>query len=425
MSSFFKKFGRKRQADQPDREPAGETVSSGKRSGRSASPGVYVEERAQQLRPIEGVRTSVTAFVGRARKGPVNRPSLLFGFGEFDSIFGGLWEESPLSFAVRHYFQNGGRYAVVVRVGDDGVSVGDAELRGEPDAATGIYALDQAEIFNLLCLPPIAFGEKPSLDTLAAAADYCERRRALLLIDAPATAPEPTDVSSWAAGLSGLARKNAAVFYPRVLAPNPLRDGQVEAFAPAGAVAGVFARTDAAHGIWKAPAGRDATLRGVRGLSYDVDDRENNQLNRLGINCLRSLGDEGPVIWGARTLEGADGLSSDWKYIPVARLALYIEESLRRGTRWVVHEPNAEPLWARVRESVSQFMIHLYREGAFQGAKPDEAFFVRCDSRTTSAEDIAHGVLNIEVGFAPLKPAEFVVLRVDRRARPPAAGGGR
>jgi phage tail sheath protein FI len=195
-----------------------------------------------------------------------------------------------------------------------------------------------------------------------------------------------------------------------------LRDNQVEDFAPSGAVAGVFARTDASRGVWKAPAGLDATLVGVPQLSTPLSDPENGQVNPLGVNCLRAMPAVGPVVWGARTLQGDDRLASEWKYIPVRRLALYIEESLYRGTQWVVFEPNDEPLWAQIRLNLGAFMQNLFRQGAFKGKTPQEAYFVKCDAETTTQNDINLGIVNIVVGFAPLKPAEFVIIKLQQMA---------
>jgi len=190
----------------------------------------------------------------------------------------------------------------------------------------------------------------------------------------------------------------------------------MEEFAPCGAVAGVFARTDTQRGVWKAPAGLDATLVGVPQLSVPLTDPENGELNPLGINCLRAMPAAGRVIWGSRTLQGNDRLASEWKYIPVRRVALYIEESLYRGTQWVVFEPNDEPLWAQIRLNVGAFMHSLFRQGAFQGTTPKEAYFVKCDKETTTQNDIDRGIVNILVGFAPLKPAEFVVIKIQQIA---------
>ncbi len=190
----------------------------------------------------------------------------------------------------------------------------------------------------------------------------------------------------------------------------------MEDFVPCGAVAGVFARTDTSRGVWKAPAGLDATLVSVPQLSVPLNDAENGELNPLGINCLRAMPAAGRIVWGSRTLQGDDRLASEWKYIPVRRTALYIEESLYRGTQWVVFEPNDEPLWAQIRLNVGAFMHNLFRQGAFQGTTPREAYFVKCDKETTTQNDIDLGIVNIVVGFAPLKPAEFVVIQLQQIA---------
>jgi uncharacterized protein len=187
-------------------------------------------------------------------------------------------------------------------------------------------------------------------------------------------------------------------------------------FPPSGFVAGIYARTDASRGVWKAPAGSDASLTGAIGLSVVLTDDQNGILNPQAINCIRSFPVYGTVVWGARTLRGNDQIGSEWKYIPVRRLALYIEQSLYRGTQWVVFEPNAEPLWAQIRLNVGAFMQDLFRKGAFQGKSPSEAYFVKCDSETTTQNDINLGIVNILVGFAPLKPAEFVIIQIQQMA---------
>ncbi|MCW5983260.1 MAG: phage tail sheath family protein [Bryobacteraceae bacterium] len=182
-----------------------------------------------------------------------------------------------------------------------------------------------------------------------------------------------------------------------------------------------MARTDATRGVWKAPAGLEATITGARELAVKMTDGENGRLNPLGLNCLRTFPVTGHVVWGSRTLDGADVLASEWKYIPVRRVALYIEESLFRGTQWVVFEPNDEPTWAQIRLNLGAFMQNLFRQGAFQGQSPREAYFVKCDKETTTQDDINRGVVNIVVGFAPLKPAEFVVIKIQQIAGQVAA----
>ena len=195
-----------------------------------------------------------------------------------------------------------------------------------------------------------------------------------------------------------------------------MREGQIDTFVPCGVIAGIFARTDATRGVWKSPAGLDAALNGIAGLQVNLSDGENGQLNPLGINSLRSFPVAGHVVWGARTLRGADSMGDEYKYIPVRRLALFIEETLYRGTQWVVFEPNDEPLWAQIRLNLGAFMQNLFRQGAFQGKSPREAYFVKCDKETTIQNDIDRGIVNIVVGFAPLKPAEFVIIKIQQIA---------
>jgi hypothetical protein len=278
----------------------------------------------------------------------------------------------------------------------------------------GLFALEQADLFNLLCLPPYSNGDVET-ELVSDAAAYCERRRAMLLVDPPSSWNEKEDARDGVADI-GTNSKNAALFFPRLRQRNPLHDNQFEDFVPCGAVAGIFARTDTQRGVWKAPAGLEATLNGVPQLSVPLTDDENGELNPKGINCLRTMPAAGRVVWGSRTLQGNDRLASEWKYIPVRRTALFIEESLYRGTQWVVFEPNDEPLWAQIRLNVGAFMQNLFRQGAFQGRTRSEAYFVKCDKETTTQNDINLGIVNIVVGFAPLKPAEFVIIKIQQMA---------
>ena len=284
---------------------------------------------------------------------------------------------------------------------------------------TGLFALLDADQFNILCLPPFSHGGSIPDSLIDEAIALCEKRRAMLLIDPPAewaTKNAVTKAMNAQTAPIGAVHRNAALFFPRVLQADPLLDEQIGEFVPCGIVAGIFARTDATRGVWKAPAGFDASLRGVSQLSVALNDSENGELNKLGINCLRSMPAAGKVVWGARTREGDDRLASEWKYIPVRRTALYIEESLYRGTHWVVFEPNDEPLWGQIRLNVGAFMNDLYRKGAFQGQTPGAAYFVKCDKETNPQNDIDKGIVNIHVGFAPLKPAEFVVIKLQQIA---------
>ena len=213
-----------------------------------------------------------------------------------------------------------------------------------------------------------------------------------------------------------ISAKNAAFYFPWISAPDPLNQGGTGPFPPCGFVAGIYARTDGSRGVWKAPAGTDAMLTGVNGPAVPLNDLENGILNPVAVNCIRNFPVYGTIVWGARTTQGNDEIGSEWKYIPVRRTALYIEESLYRGTKWAVFEPNDEPLWSQLRLNIGAFMHDLFRKGAFQGQTPKEAYFVQCDNTTTTQSDINLGIVNVVVGFAPLKPAEFVVIQIQQMA---------
>jgi uncharacterized protein len=497
-------------------------------------PGVYIEEIPSGVRTIVGVATSITAFFGMALRGPTDEPAVINSYGDFERVFGGLWVDSSLGYAVRDFYLNGGSQAIIVRLarnatpaditigglllaaanagkwgnnlsvtidhdtrdpantklfnmrvvevdpvtqqalrvesmlnvsvdpsdarfvplvvrddsqlivvkkdnlgnwsvpaarpapgttkataasGSDGIGINQTSFVGgtlEADKK-GLFALEKADLFNLVCIPPYGADGNIELSLIDPVLSYCERKRAMLLIDPPAAWDTISEVIT---GLStiGSTSKNAALFFPRLRQPNPLRENKLEDFAPCGAVAGIFARTDAQRGVWKAPAGLDATLVGVPQLTVSLTNEENGQLNPLGVNCLRTMPAVGRVVWGSRTRKGNDQLASEWKYVPVRRTALFIEETLYRALQWVVFEPNDEPLWAQIRLNVGAFMNSLFRQGAFQGQSPREAYFVKCDKDTTTQNDIDRGIVNILVGFAPLKPAEFVVIKLQQIA---------
>ena len=322
--------------------------------------------------------------------------------------------------------QNALSTALAAVAGSDGraLTANDSFLpNGAQANKRGLYALEGAD-FNLLCIPPYTASSDVDAALVSAAASYCEARRAFLLIDPPSAWADKATAKNQFLGTPdpiGTRSANAAIFFPRLLQPDPLKNNQVATFVPCGAVAGVFARTDASRGVWKAPAGIQAGFANVPDLSVKLTDDENGELNPLGINCLRAFPAAGQVVWGARTLRGADQLADQYKYIPVRRTALFLESSLLRGLQWAVFEPNDEPLWSAIRLNVGAFMQTLFRQGAFQGATPREAYFVKCDSETTTQADINLGVVNVIVGFAPLKPAEFVVISIQQLAGQVAA----
>ena len=303
--------------------------------------------------------------------------------------------------------------------GNDGTPPTPVEIEGSRAAKSGIFALEDVDLFNILVLP----GQSdPALQADAIA--YAQERRAFVILDIADTVDTLPEATGWLAANGALRNQNAAAYFPRIRMADPLQQNRVRSFANAGAIAGLYARTDGARGVWKAPAGTEAGLRGVRGLDYMLTDGENGVINPLGLNAVRNFPAFGPIVWGGRTLLGSDALASEWKYIPVRRLSLFLEESLYRGTQWVVFEPNDEPLWAQIRLNVGAFMQTLFRQGAFQGAAPRDAYLVQCDSTTTTQDDINQGIVNIIVGFAPLKPAEFVIIKLQQLAGQAGAGAG-
>jgi uncharacterized protein len=279
--------------------------------------------------------------------------------------------------------------------------------------ATGVFHLARVDLFNMLNVPGYA-----GFANLSKLAKFCRDKRAVLLVDSDkgTTAEGAAMTGAPDSSLIGDDGINAAFYYPWIVAPDPMQEGRLRPFPPCGSIAGIYARTDSSRGIWKAPAGTDASLAGVAGVTKVMTDAENGILNPLAVNCIRKFPVFGTVVWGARTLRGNDEVGSEWKYLPVRRTALYIEESLFRGLKWVVFEPNDEPLWSQIRLNVGAFMQDLFRQAAFQGTTPKDAYFVKCDKDTTTQSDINRGIVNIVVGFAPLKPAEFVVIKLQQMA---------
>lgn len=296
--------------------------------------------------------------------------------------------------------------------------VPEAAFSGNPATRTGLYALEDVDLFNILSIPDAPrLGDANALALYSEALNYVTERRAMMIVDIPRGLTRIDQMETWLGENTSLRAPNSAVYFPRTFIADPMNRNRPRSLAASGTIAGLWARTDAQRGVWKAPAGTDSRLRAVQALTYGMTDPENGVLNPLGVNCLRSFPIYGSVCWGARTMDGADQIASEWKYVPVRRTTLFIEESLYRGTQWVVFEPNDEPLWAQIRINVGAFMHDLFRQGAFQGAMPSDAYLVKCDAETTTQTDIDNGIVNIEVGFAPLKPAEFVIIKIQQIAR--------
>ena len=279
------------------------------------------------------------------------------------------------------------------------------------------FTIVQAEVdlFNLLLLPRADGQSDASRENVwGLASTFCQRQRAFLLVDPRSSWENSNDVDSEIDLLRvGLVNDHAAIYWPRVLISD---NGTNRPIDPCGSIAGVMARTDSNRGVWKAPAGLEATIRSVRGVEHMMSDQENGVINPRAVNAIRVF-PNGIVTWGARTLAGFDNsANSDYRYVPVRRIALFIEESLFRGLKFAVFEPNDEPLWAQIRLAAGAFMNNLFRQGAFQGQKASDAYLVKCDSETTTQNDINLGVVNVLIAFAPLKPAEFIVITIQQKA---------
>jgi phage tail-like protein len=375
------------------------------------APGVYMEEIPSGVHSISGVPTSTAAFVGATASGPTNAPVLVHSFAEFQAQFGGLAADMPLGYAVQQYFGNGGREALIARAVPSGAALTDADLSNPAleQQRRGLWLLEHAEQFSILCIPPLTRTTDVGRATWDAAIEYAVRRRAMVIVDPPAAWTSAQVIPEAAVTAVASSSPYAALYYPRLQAPDPLHGNQPATFAPSGAIAGIYARTDAARGVWKAPAGVEATIAGIQGLSAILSEAQLATLNALGVNALRSIPGSGYVVWGARTL-GSE--VAELRYVPVRRLMLFIEASLLSGLKWAVFEPNGATLWSQVRQSVEDFLHGLWLQGALTGAKPEDAYFVRCDATTMTQDDINNGRLKVLVGVAAVRPAEFVILGI-------------
>ncbi|HEX8380449.1 MAG TPA: phage tail sheath C-terminal domain-containing protein [Allosphingosinicella sp.] len=301
----------------------------------------------------------------------------------------------------------------------DGDPPGGFDLAGNSTNRTGIYALDAMQIVNLICVPDMADMDAPSYLTAATAVlNYALQRRAFAILDIPSAIVRPSQAVSWITntpGTLGAGIISAAAYFPQVEVPSPFSTTP-QLLGASGTMAGLYAATDVARGVWKAPAGITAPLAGVQQLQYVMNDTENGLINPLGLNALRTFPIYNNIAWGARTLAAGNVADDDWKYVSVRRLALYIEQSLVQGLQWVVFEPNDETLWAQIRLSINSFLHPLFVQGAFAGSTPAQSYQVMCDASTTTPEDMDNGIVNILILFAPVRPAEFVVISLRQMA---------
>lgn len=303
--------------------------------------------------------------------------------------------------------------------GSDGSLVSDFDYIGTADKKTGLHALDAVDDVNFIAIPG-----NSAAGVIGQAVGYCTIRGNCFFI-ADSIAPKngsvtgPAEIRSFLLNDIPTKTSYGALYYPWLLAADPVGAGRnpTRLLPPSGFVAGLYARIDTTRGVWKAPAGTEATIIGALGLEYSVTDAEQDILNPPGVNCLRRFAAAGLVIWGARTL----GTQSDpeWRYIPIRRYAIYLRESIYRGTQWAVFEPNDAPLWESLKANIEDFMMGEFRKGALAGSTPDEAFEVRCDADLNPPSEVNAGRLNMEVKFAPLRPAEFVIIRISQRIQKP------
>jgi uncharacterized protein len=398
------------------------------------SPGVYVEEVDRGSKPIEAVGTNTVGFLGESAKGPLNESVLITNWSQFVKTFGDFKDCSEhLAHSVYGFFNNGGSRCFVVNVGQpEGVKVetkpaaaaaGDKKedkapaaahiggggrdgnfigRDGGPGARTGLKCFEEIDEIAIVTAPG-----QTSPAVQDALLSHCETRKdRFAILDSPETIsggvdklPKPRD------------SKYGAYYFPWIQVYDPDK-GNIFV-PPSGHIAGVYSRTDSERGVHKAPA--NEIVRGALGLKYNVSKGEQDLLNPKGINAIRFM-NGGIRIWGARTL------SSDpsWRYINVRRLFIMVESSIERATQWVVFEPNDHRLWKRVQRTISSFLTLLWRNGALMGTSPEQAFYVKCDDETNPPEVTDAGQLVVEIGLAPVKPAEFVIFRIGQMA----SGGG-
>lgn len=391
------------------------------------SPGVYVEEVSSGNKPIESVSSSTAGFIGEGAVGPLNEPIPVANWSQFTRHFGGFDHSPFLAHSVYQWFANGGGMAFVSLVGRPDAEEADAATAGAegegkrkpkapaskaglfigedngPGKRTGLHAFNPIKDISIVVAP----GQTdPAIHD--AILTHCEGQR-----DRFAILDAPEDLSS---SLDQMYRPRdssfGAYYFPWIQVFDPVSKKN-KFIPPSGAVAGVYARVDGERGVHKAPA--NELVRGALGLKHYLTSAEQALLNPRGINLIRDMGDRGIRIWGARTLS----TDPEWRYINVRRLFLVIEGSIMNGTQWCVFEPNDHNLWKKIVRNVRAYLINVWRSGALFGETPEQAFYVKCDAETNPPELIDLGQVNIEIGIAPVKPAEFVIFKIGQLA----AGG--
>lgn len=371
------------------------------------APGVYVEETSYRSRPIEGVACDLTGFVGPTHAGPVGGiPAILDSPGAFERLYGGpenfAYGPNYMAYAVRAYFANGGQRLCVARVPGTG-------MPDRPAYETALASLDKVDGLATVAAPGYStYPEYPGIQQALIAHTEPPRARRMAVLETP----PGLSAAEAAEARRQIESRHAALYYPWVVAPalqpgDGAPPGEI-ALPPSGFVCGVYAQNALEQALHRAHA--NVTLQGVLRLARTVSSAELEQLNPIGVNCLHNLPQKGIRVWGARTTSS----DPEWKYVSVRRHMNYLLESIERGTQWAVFEPNGEPLWARVRQSIEDFLHREWTRGALLGSKPEEAYVVRCDRSTLTQADLDHGRLVCQIGVAPVRPAEFVVFRIEQ-----------
>ncbi len=354
-------------------------------------------EEGEGARKIVGVTTSTAGFIGVAKEGPVREAVLVKSFDEYKKKFGGYCEAGQLAYSVAGFFENGGHRCYIIRVNESDENV------TEKHYIEALSTLDKIDEVSIIAIPDA--GGLPAV--IKAGITYCEKRKYCFFIaDAPME-KETTDIISFIKD-NAINSSYTAIYYPNIYVKDPLSEDQKLIY-PSGHVAGCYAKTDTDRGVWKAPAGRERELVGAVELERTLTDEDQGLLNPLGVNAIRKFEGVGIVVWGARTLAP----KSEWKYVNIRRFMNFIQHSVSKGTQWVIFEPNDEPLWSQIRSTINTFLAEIFRNGALQGDRPQDAYFVKCDSENNPKPE--EGKVNIEIGLAVLKPAEFIVTKITQR----------
>ncbi len=326
-------------------------------------------------------------------------------------VYGKPQNEALSSYAVKQFFENGGGILWVIRIGS-------VPLHTAAPYLKGLSTLDRIPEWNLLFMPEtVTLQPRPAAQVYRAMLPILDKHGAMCILDPPQPSNavfKGSDLERWLKSNPFLHHNNITLYFPRILVPQYENTRNTILIPPSGSMAGVIARTDHTRGVWKAPAGQEAVLRGIRGLEQTLTGAETERLTRANTNLLRPMSRVGIVAWGARTLSS----DPEWKYVPVRRLAIFLETSIYRGIQWAVFEPNDEPLWIKIRQSIESFFQTYFRKGAFQGRTQKEAYVIRCGYETMTSQDQSEGTLKMTLGFAPLKPAEFIMFNLQLKVQP-------